>query len=221
MRTWGQVGPVCPRAEAGAGGLGFRYRPGQTGPMRQRGKSRFRMGFELDCFGAKLRNRRNRRNCRCGYPPATVEDTSLGRHRKNSSAPAADLWQCGGAGKRQGGGRAADHLRPPGIVRDPQSLWTQGGARGVARLCDRFRAGDCGFAVFRRTSEVPLYRIEKTPRLSRRQGAYAVVAQGGLVLGAAMTSGRCSRCCSGSRSSRRSDGKGHRKCSPAALVSGS
>ena len=38
------------------------------------------------------------------------------------------------------------------------------------------------FAVFRRTSEVPLYRIEKTPRLSRRQGAYAVVAQGGLVL---------------------------------------
>jgi hypothetical protein len=29
---------------------------------------------------------------------------------------------------------------------------------------------------------VPLYRIEKTPRLSRRQGAYAVVAQGGLVL---------------------------------------
>ena len=38
------------------------------------------------------------------------------------------------------------------------------------------------FAVFRRTSEVPLYRIEKTPRLSRRQGAYAVVAQGGFVL---------------------------------------
>ena len=38
------------------------------------------------------------------------------------------------------------------------------------------------FAVFRRTSEVPLYRIEKTPRLSRRQGAYAVVTQGGFVL---------------------------------------
>ena len=38
------------------------------------------------------------------------------------------------------------------------------------------------FAVFRRTSEVPLYRIEKTPMLSRRQGAYAVVTQGGAVL---------------------------------------
>jgi len=38
------------------------------------------------------------------------------------------------------------------------------------------------FAVFRRTSEVPLYRIEKNPRLTRRQGAYAVIAQGGMIL---------------------------------------
>jgi len=38
------------------------------------------------------------------------------------------------------------------------------------------------FSVFRRTSEVPLYRIEKCPRLARKQGAYAVVAAGGLIL---------------------------------------
>ena len=38
------------------------------------------------------------------------------------------------------------------------------------------------FSVFRRTSEIPLYRIEKDPRLARRQGAYAVVAASGLVL---------------------------------------
>jgi hypothetical protein len=38
------------------------------------------------------------------------------------------------------------------------------------------------FSIFRRTSEVPLYRIEKDPRLARRQGAYAVVAASGLVL---------------------------------------
>ena len=31
------------------------------------------------------------------------------------------------------------------------------------------------FSVFRRTSEAPLYRIEKRPALARRQGAYAVV----------------------------------------------
>lgn len=38
------------------------------------------------------------------------------------------------------------------------------------------------FSVFRRTSEVPLYRIEKCPRLARRQGAYSVVATTGLIL---------------------------------------
>jgi len=38
------------------------------------------------------------------------------------------------------------------------------------------------FSVFRRSSEMPLYRIEKDPKLSRRQGAYAVVATGGMIL---------------------------------------
>jgi Protein of unknown function (DUF2794) len=38
------------------------------------------------------------------------------------------------------------------------------------------------FSVFRRSSEVPLYRIEKQPRLARRQGAYSVVAATGLIL---------------------------------------
>lgn len=38
------------------------------------------------------------------------------------------------------------------------------------------------FAVFRRTSEYPLYRIVKDPRLARKQGMYSVVAQSGLIL---------------------------------------
>jgi Protein of unknown function (DUF2794) len=38
------------------------------------------------------------------------------------------------------------------------------------------------FSVFRRASEMPLYRIEKDPKLGRRQGAYAVVAACGLIL---------------------------------------
>ncbi len=38
------------------------------------------------------------------------------------------------------------------------------------------------FSVFRRTSEMPLYRIEKDPKLARRQGAYAVVSATGLIL---------------------------------------
>jgi hypothetical protein len=38
------------------------------------------------------------------------------------------------------------------------------------------------FSIFRRSSEVPLYRVEKDPRLARRQGAYSVVAQTGMIL---------------------------------------
>jgi hypothetical protein len=38
------------------------------------------------------------------------------------------------------------------------------------------------FSVFRRTSETPLFRIVKDPSLTRRQGAYAVVAASGLIL---------------------------------------
>jgi hypothetical protein len=38
------------------------------------------------------------------------------------------------------------------------------------------------FSVFRRTSEVPLYRIEKTPKLARRQGVYSVISATGLIV---------------------------------------
>lgn len=38
------------------------------------------------------------------------------------------------------------------------------------------------FSIFRRSSEMPLYRIEKNPKLARRQGAYSVVAATGLIL---------------------------------------
>jgi hypothetical protein len=38
------------------------------------------------------------------------------------------------------------------------------------------------FSVFRRTSEMPLYTIEKRPRLRAKQGQYAVVAAGGQIL---------------------------------------
>ena len=38
------------------------------------------------------------------------------------------------------------------------------------------------FSVFRHASEVPLYRIEKNPRLARKQGAFSVIAATGLIL---------------------------------------
>jgi hypothetical protein len=38
------------------------------------------------------------------------------------------------------------------------------------------------FSVFRKATEFPLYSIEKSPKLAKRQGAYSVIAAGGLIL---------------------------------------
>jgi Protein of unknown function (DUF2794) len=38
------------------------------------------------------------------------------------------------------------------------------------------------FSVYRRASEVPIYRIEKDPRLARKQGIYSVITATGLIL---------------------------------------
>lgn len=45
-----------------------------------------------------------------------------------------------------------------------------------------FNRDKATFSVFRRASEQPLYRIVKDPDLARKQGQYAVIAQGGLIL---------------------------------------
>ena len=46
-----------------------------------------------------------------------------------------------------------------------------------------FRQDAAVFSVFRRAAEIPLYSIEKRPRLKEKQGQYSVVAAGGQVLG--------------------------------------
>ena len=38
------------------------------------------------------------------------------------------------------------------------------------------------FSIFRRSSEMPLFRIEKCPKLRSRQGQYSVVGAGGVIL---------------------------------------
>lgn len=38
------------------------------------------------------------------------------------------------------------------------------------------------FSIFRRTAEMPLYRIEKNPKLARKQGIYSIIATTGLIL---------------------------------------
>lgn len=38
------------------------------------------------------------------------------------------------------------------------------------------------FSIYRRATETPLYRIIKTPAMAAKQGAYSVIAPGGLIL---------------------------------------
>ena len=38
------------------------------------------------------------------------------------------------------------------------------------------------FSIFRRTTEMPLFRVEKDPALTRRQGTYSVIAAGGYIM---------------------------------------
>ena len=58
-------------------------------------------------------------------------------------------------------------------------LMAEGEARDYAM---DFLRDTAVFSIFRRTSEVPLYRIEKTPRLAKKQGAFCVVTPTGLIL---------------------------------------
>ena len=94
-------------------------------------------------------------------------------------------------GARAGGEETSNRgTRPPERVAfDRRELQTILGIYGgkVAEGEWRDYAMDFGrdkatFSVFRRTSEMPLYRIVKDPSLARRQGMYSVVAQGGLIL---------------------------------------
>ena len=49
------------------------------------------------------------------------------------------------------------------------------------------------FSIFRRASEMPLYRIVKEPSLARRQGEYAVIAPTGMILKRGQDLGRVLR----------------------------
>lgn len=45
-----------------------------------------------------------------------------------------------------------------------------------------FRDDVAVFSIFRRTSEMPLFRVEKRPKLREKQGMYAVIAATGHIL---------------------------------------
>ncbi len=88
--------------------------------------------------------------------------------------------------------------RPQSRVSAPASKQTTFDRRELLRILDLYgrmvAAGEwrdyaiafmkdrAVFSIFRRSSEQPLYRIEKNPELARKQGEYAVVNSTGFVL---------------------------------------
>ncbi len=94
---------------------------------------------------------------------------------------------------RGGAGSVVTAFRPPAAPRaatfsrpelnEILSLYGRKVAAGEWRdYAIDFERDRAVFSVFRRSSEVPLYRIEKQPKLARRQGAYSVIAATGLIL---------------------------------------
>ena len=83
-------------------------------------------------------------------------------------------------------------LRPPATetvtfdrheLRDILNLYGRKVAEGEWRdYAIDFSREKAVFSIFRRASEYPLYRVEKTPKLARKQGAFSVVTTTGLIL---------------------------------------
>jgi hypothetical protein len=97
--------------------------------------------------------------------------------------PTARLVEDGGAG-RAGGGWTNAHIRfDRAELNRILNLYGRMVIAGEWRdYAIDFLDDAAVFSAYRRTSEMPLYRIEKRPRLKDRQGQYAVVAASGLVL---------------------------------------
>ncbi len=98
-------------------------------------------------------------------------------------------WGSGPTAGRDDGIQRIAHKPPERVAFDRKELQTILGFYGTKVSEGEWRdyAMDFGrdkavFSVFRRASEIPLYRIVKDPSLARKQGMYSVVAQTGLIL---------------------------------------
>ncbi len=96
---------------------------------------------------------------------------------------------------RSGGQETGQVIRFPGTAAKERVSFNRSELTEILNLYGRYVAEgewrdyamDFGreaatFAIFRRASEQPLYRIVKTPANARKQGQWSVMAQGGLIL---------------------------------------
>jgi hypothetical protein len=119
-------------------------------------------------------------------PHSGGEEAQFERKRTDIAAPAVGIWPRGRAKVSQilgtcgsEGAIAFDRRELSMILSVYGSKVAQGEWRDYAIDTGRDKAV---FSVFRRTCEVPLYRIEKNPWQARKQGLYSVIAQGGMIL---------------------------------------
>lgn len=97
-------------------------------------------------------------------------DLSLARRTKKTARPAQKLHTLFVSFNR----RELDQILSLYGRRVAQGEWRD---YAIDSLADR-----AVFSIFRRSSEVPLFRVEKHPKLARRQGAFQVVAASGQIL---------------------------------------
>lgn len=113
---------------------------------------------------------------------------------RGRSAPKPALRVVAGAGRRveaEGSGDQARLSTPcqPVVAFDRRELNTLFNLYGAKVAAGEWRdyaldftPAKAVFSVYRRTSDMPLFRVEKIPELARRQGPYAVFAADGRVL---------------------------------------
>lgn len=110
--------------------------------------------------------------------------------------PTKDNFAAGPAQKRKEAltfpfaARSLRPASPPGVIAFDQSELQQIFDLYGRKVCDGewrdygidFTPQKAVFSIYRRACECALYRIEKIPRLARKQGAYSVVSGTGIVL---------------------------------------
>ncbi len=109
----------------------------------------------------------------------TADPIKLSAYMRRTASAAAQTPSAAPAGQSFASVTAFTRAELSAILAVYGRLQTEGEARDYAMDFGRDTAV---FSIFRRASEVPLYRIEKTPKLARKQGAYSVVTPTGLIL---------------------------------------
>ena len=111
--------------------------------------------------------------------PSLVE---AGRHSERLERPAANVTPLHpqSPGRQTTPAIVSFDRRELGAILNVYGRYVAAGEwRDYAIDCLKDRAV---FSIFRRTSEMPLYRVEKNPKLARKQGAYSVLAPGGRIV---------------------------------------